>query len=127
MTSTSFVIYTKPTGFSALVALGVKEIASPIWGAGSFSGDPFVKTLILSAAAARTGNHSFGCRRRAFINTPNSSEGLNLLDVLRNVKHTNKGLTVAETLQRLQLKEGRKCKKDAVESVRSFGTKNKQS
>jgi len=115
------------TGFSALVALGVKEIASPIWGAGSFGGDPFVKTLILSAAAARTGmTIHLAVDEERFISTPNSSEKLILLDVLRNVKHTNKGLTVAEVVRRLQVKDGGKCE-DTVELVHLFGTRNNQS
>ncbi|KAJ3576129.1 hypothetical protein NP233_g621 [Leucocoprinus birnbaumii] len=43
------------TGFSALYKLGVNHIVSPLWGSGAFGGDPIVKSLILSMAAARAG------------------------------------------------------------------------
>lgn len=42
-------------GFSALSKLGVNHIVSPLWGSGAFGGDPLVKSLILSMAAARAG------------------------------------------------------------------------
>ncbi|KAF9535488.1 hypothetical protein CPB83DRAFT_878669, partial [Crepidotus variabilis] len=42
-------------GFQFLTTLGCEEIASPLWGAGSFGGNPVVKFLILGAAAARAG------------------------------------------------------------------------
>lgn len=40
-------------GFRALCQLGVDRIASPLWGSGAFGGDPVVKGLVLSMAAAR--------------------------------------------------------------------------
>ena len=43
------------TAFSAIAELGIRNIACPLWGAGSFGGNPVVKVLILSAAAARAG------------------------------------------------------------------------
>jgi hypothetical protein len=42
-------------GFSALSSLGVDSIVSPLWGSGAFGGDPLVKSLILTMAAARAG------------------------------------------------------------------------
>ncbi|KAG6910569.1 hypothetical protein DXG01_009519 [Tephrocybe rancida] len=43
------------TGFSALRASGITDVASPLWGAGAFGGDPIVKALILGMAGARAG------------------------------------------------------------------------
>ncbi|TFK41309.1 hypothetical protein BDQ12DRAFT_733611 [Crucibulum laeve] len=43
------------TGFAAVRRCAATEIASPLWGAGAFGGDPIVKSLILAIAAASAG------------------------------------------------------------------------
>ncbi|PPQ62812.1 hypothetical protein CVT24_000506 [Panaeolus cyanescens] len=81
-------------GLSAVSNLGITRITSPLWGAGSFGGDPVIKTIVLSLAAARAGlqiyvsvddSRTYCSTSNPFVsNTTNSNPSL--LSILQNLK-----------------------------------------
>ena len=98
------------TGFSVLAELGVKNIASPIWGAGSFEGNPIVKTILLSLAASRAGItlHLSVDRERDFVTRPNST--MNLLFVLEKLQCIGKDFSTGDVIQRLIQSQQAECR-----------------
>ncbi|CAA7258756.1 unnamed protein product [Cyclocybe aegerita] len=92
-------------GFTALRQQGVMEAASPLWGAGSFGGDPFINTLILAMASARVGlklHLSVDKERRYSSATSASTEkAQHLLSLLQTLRGRN-SLTIGNTVHRLR-------------------------
>lgn len=91
------------TAFSAIAELDIRNIASPLWGAGSFGGNPVVKALILSAAAARAGitvHLSVDDSRLFETSSSGRHQGEQLLMVLEELV-TNAKLSVGLVMERL--------------------------
>ncbi|KAH9487083.1 hypothetical protein JR316_0001149 [Psilocybe cubensis] len=93
------------TGLSALSQLGVKDVISPLWGAGTFGGDPVVKTIILAAAASQTKVLIHLSVDTARIYQPfmphEDDRPTVLIDFLRGLQQTWRHLTVGEIVSKL--------------------------
>ncbi|KAF8971422.1 hypothetical protein BDZ97DRAFT_1786421, partial [Flammula alnicola] len=94
------------TGFLALAHLKIEKISSPLWGAGTFGGDPIVKSLILTMAAARAGIvlHLSVDEDRAYEvgERMEGSEGpLTVVSILQHLKQKCRLMTVADVMRRL--------------------------
>ncbi|KAF8202945.1 hypothetical protein BJ912DRAFT_334433 [Pholiota molesta] len=99
------------TGFLALVNLGVKEVSSPLWGAGAFGGDPIVKTLILAIAAARAGVLVYLSidQHRSYQPSREPGKSMKVLSILQHLKMITKcrnGFEVAEFLEHITVFRG---------------------
>jgi len=90
------------TGFQALARLHVKDIASPLWGAGSFGGDPIVKALVLVMAAARVGVrlHLSVDDQRTY-DIPGLSGSRKVIEILRDFKENCGSMSIGDMMQRL--------------------------
>ncbi|PPQ69621.1 hypothetical protein CVT25_013704 [Psilocybe cyanescens] len=89
-------------GFSALVQLGIKAVASPLWGAGAFGGNPIIKTLILGAAAARAGiSIHLSVDKARIYQQGTDDESKELIHILECLKQDWKCLMVEDVVQKL--------------------------
>ena len=95
------------TGFLALAQLHIKNIASPLWGAGSFGGDPIVKALVLLMAAARVGVklHLSVDDQRTY-DIPGSRK---VIEILRAFKESCRSMSIGDVMQRLTTIDGCDC------------------
>lgn len=99
------------TGLSALSARGINDIASPLWGAGAFGGDPIVKAIILAMAGAQAGvtvwisvDEAQTCPASA--DSPSSSK---VIDILVSLKQKCADMTVGECYRQLTTDQARSC------------------
>ncbi|KDR84837.1 hypothetical protein GALMADRAFT_131616 [Galerina marginata CBS 339.88] len=103
------------SGFLALKELGIKEVASPLWGAGAFGGDPVIKTIILTAAAARTGTTLYLSvdEQRSYqtigAGLPESPEPLNLIYILQRLQQSCRMMPLEVAMQKLCSKQAYSC------------------
>ncbi|KAF9056675.1 hypothetical protein BJ165DRAFT_1522563 [Panaeolus papilionaceus] len=83
-------------GMFAISNLGIKNIASPLWGAGAFGGDPIIKVIVLCMAAARAGlqihvsvdrNRTYESPFNPFISTTSHNTLLSFLENLKADGH----------------------------------------
>ena len=99
------------TGFLALARLHVKDIASPLWGAGSFGGDPIVKALVLLMAAARVGVrlHLSVDDQRTY-DIPGLLPGsMKVINILRDFKENCGSMSIGDMMHRLTAIDGCDC------------------
>lgn len=90
------------TAFSAIAELGIRHILCPLWGAGSFGGNPVVKALILSAAAARAGlTVHLSVDDNRLLETANG-QAERLIVVLERLMNNNSDLSVGAAITRLE-------------------------
>ncbi|KAF8078300.1 hypothetical protein FPV67DRAFT_1663053 [Lyophyllum atratum] len=102
------------TGFYALSTRDITDIASPLWGAGAFGGDPIIKSIILAMAGARAGvkvwlsvdeAQTFQ-NGEARVSKPSDPK---VIDVLRALKRKCAEMTVAQAWTKLMTDEARRC------------------
>ncbi|KAG6817608.1 hypothetical protein H0H87_006236 [Tephrocybe sp. NHM501043] len=100
-------------GFSALRASNITHIASPLWGAGAFGGDPIVKALILAMAGACAGvSVSVLVDASQTIQTSESSTGSphpKVIDILNTLRDKRGMSTVQQIWTRINSQEVRAC------------------
>lgn len=92
------------TGFVAVVRSGQENIASPLWGAGSFGGDPIIKCLILAAGAARAGikvHLAIETERSLKQNTSVDTNPTDLFSNLEKLRDCCAGMSVGELVDKL--------------------------
>lgn len=98
------------TGFKALVGHGIKEVVSPIWGAGAFGADPIIKTFILAAASAGA-----NIALRLLVDegegytVHDSGETLKLIEMLRGLKESCYETTIEGVIEKLTSDEALRC------------------
>jgi len=98
------------TGFLALARLHIKDIAAPLWGAGSFGGDPIVKALVLLMAAARAGVklHLSVDDQRTY-DIPGLPGTRKVIEILRDFKESCGNMSIGDIMQRLAAFDGCDC------------------
>ncbi|KAG6829284.1 hypothetical protein H0H92_005037 [Tricholoma furcatifolium] len=98
-------------GFSVLRLSNITDIASPLWGAGAFGGDPIAKALILSMAGALAGVRIFlSIDDTQVIAQSSPSTGTSqskVIDILNTLKRDRASLTVGYVWARLNADDGR--------------------
>ncbi|GLB36453.1 hypothetical protein LshimejAT787_0307410 [Lyophyllum shimeji] len=102
------------TGFRALRAHDITHIASPLWGAGAFGGDPIVKSIILAMAGARAGVKvwlSVDEAQTVGRQSSGANEAVNpkVLEVLTALKRNCVRMTVGQAWAGLMTEEARGC------------------
>ncbi|KIM48344.1 hypothetical protein M413DRAFT_228732 [Hebeloma cylindrosporum] len=107
------------TGFLALARLHIKDIASPLWGAGSFGGDPIVKALVLLMAAARVGVklHLSVDDQRTYDMTGSIPGSRKVIEILRDFKESCQNLSIGDIMERLATIDG--CDVDIPSHVKA--------
>jgi hypothetical protein len=112
-------------GFAALRQRGISAIASPLWGAGSFGGDPIVKSIILSLAAAFVGikvHLSVDKRRTTQVATTDQDSSISdmtILRILHQLQDQCQNMTVQEGLCLLGTEDALQCQ-DGWEVAKLF-------
>lgn len=110
-------------GFVALRRNSVSRVASPLWGAGSFCGDPIVKAIMIAVAAAFTDLQvwlSIDENRTRPTTTPDQPVKT-VLEVLRDLSSTCRDMTVQEALSTLVSDDALRCR-DGWDVARLFSS-----
>lgn len=116
-------LYKAYTGFLALSRLHIKDIAAPLWGAGSFGGDPIVKALVLLMAAARVGVklHLSVDDQRTY-DIPGLHGSRKVIEILRDFKESCGNMSIGDIMQRLAAIGGCACCGGYIPSHMKGGT-----
>ena len=108
-------------GFAALRRNSISRVVSPLWGAGSFGGDPIVKAIMIAMAAAFTDLQVWLSIDES--RTVRADQPVTVLEVLRDLSNTCRNTTVREALLMLTADDVL-CFRDGLDVANLFSSKN---